>query len=224
MHVFVARVRFFALLDEHFLLSFLTNVGFLCIIGKKDTKKGEDEMYTEIVETLILSKIIETFLILIALVGLFFLIRAIEKHFEKKEKAIPKKGKKKKQQPKEKDSLPLVALFFSVIFLILAGINLYTILSLRKDMINENYATYTGEFSYEEAYGRYHRGTPSSRSIIWEDENGESHVITYDPAIDDYQPYAPLFKEFGQRNYRGTIVYSPSSDYLLWWNAVPIGK
>ena len=41
MHVFVARVRFFALLDEHFLLSFLTNVGFLCIIGMKDTKKGE---------------------------------------------------------------------------------------------------------------------------------------------------------------------------------------
>ena len=180
-------------------------------------------MYAEIVETLILSKIIETFLIFIALVGLFFLIRAIEKHFEKKEKAIPKKGKKKKQQPKEKDSLPLVAFLLSVIFLILAGINLYTILSLRKDMINENYATYTGEFSYEEAYGRHRRGTPSSRSIIWEDENGKSHVITYDPAIDDYQPYAPLFKEFGQRNYRGTIVYSPSSGYLLRWDAVPIG-
>ena len=180
-------------------------------------------MYAKIVEALILSKIIEIFFMLFALVGTFFLIRAIEKHFEKKEKSVPKKGKKKKQQPKEKDSLPLAAFLLSVIFLIGVGMNLYTIFSLREDMINENYATYTGEFSYEEAYGRYRRGTPSSRSIIWEDENGKSHVITYDPAIDNYQPYAPLFKEFGQRNYRGTIVYSPSSDYLLWWDAVPIG-
>ena len=60
--------------------------------------------------------------------------------------------------------------------------------------------------------------------VTWEDENGKSHVITYDPAIDDYQPYAPLFEEFGERNYKGTIVYSPSSDYLLWWDAVPIGE
>ncbi|MBQ4274844.1 MAG: hypothetical protein IJB94_07780 [Clostridia bacterium] len=181
-------------------------------------------MYTEIVEALILSKIIEIFFFLLALVGIFFLVRAIEKHFEKKEKAVPKKGKKKKQQSEKRDSLPVVAFLLSVIFLIGAGMNLYTIFSLRKDMINENYATYTGEFCYEESYGRYRRGTPSSRSIIWEEENGKSHVITYDPAIDDYQPYAPLFKEFGQRNYRGTIVYSPSSDYLLWWDAVPIGE
>ena len=46
MRVFVARVRFFALLDEHFLLSFLTNVGFLCIIGKKDTEKGGEAKCT----------------------------------------------------------------------------------------------------------------------------------------------------------------------------------
>ena len=41
-------------------------------------------MYAEIVEALILSKIIEIFFMLFALVGTFFLIRAIEKHFEKK--------------------------------------------------------------------------------------------------------------------------------------------
>ena len=35
MRVFVARVRFFALLDEHFLLSFLTNVPFVCIMGEE---------------------------------------------------------------------------------------------------------------------------------------------------------------------------------------------
>lgn len=181
-------------------------------------------MYAEIVEALILSKVIEIVFFLLALVGIFFLIRAIEKHFEKKEKAVPKKGRKKKQQPKKRDSLPAVAFLLLVIFLIGAGANLYTILSLRKDMINENYATYTGEFCYEEAYGKYRSGTPSSRNIIWEDENGKSHVITYDPAIDDYQPYAPLFEEFGERNYKGTIVYSPSSGYLLRWDAVPIGE
>ncbi len=181
-------------------------------------------MYAEIVEALILSKVIEIVFFLLALVGIFFLIRAIEKHFEKKEKAVPKKGKKKNQQPPKRDSLPVVAFLLSLIFLIGVGMNLYTIFSLREDMINENYATYTGEFCYEEAYGKYRSGTPSSRNIIWEDENGKSHVITYDPAIDDYQPYAPLFEEFGERNYKGTIVYSPSSGYLLWWNAVPIGE
>ncbi len=181
-------------------------------------------MYAKIVERLILSKIIETFLMLIALVGTFFLIRAIEKHFEKKEKAGPKKGKKKKQQPKEKDSTTIVAFMLSVLFLVLVGVNSYTIICLREDMMNENYATYTGEFYYEEIHRRHNRSSPSTRSIIWEDENGENHVITYDSAIDNYQPYAPLFKEFGEENYRGTIVYSPSSGYLLWWNAEPIGE
>ncbi len=180
-------------------------------------------MYAEIVEALILSKIIETFLMLVALVGTFFLIRAIEKHFDKKEKDIPKKGKKKKQQPKEKDSVPIVAFLLSVLFWVIVGVNSYTIISLREDMTNENYATYTGEFYYEETYRRGTR-SPATRSIIWEDENGENHVITYDSAIDNYQPYAPLFKEFGEGNYRGTIVYSPSNGYLLWWDAVPIGE
>ena len=40
MRVFVARVRFFALWGEHFLLSFLTNAPFVCIMEKKQEKKG----------------------------------------------------------------------------------------------------------------------------------------------------------------------------------------
>ena len=58
-------------------------------------------MYAEIVETLILSKIIEIFLMLFALVGTCFLIRAIEKHFEKKEKSVPKKERRKNSSPRK---------------------------------------------------------------------------------------------------------------------------
>ena len=41
MRVFVACLHLFGASVEHFFSPFLTNVLFLCIIGKKDTKKGE---------------------------------------------------------------------------------------------------------------------------------------------------------------------------------------
>ena len=175
-------------------------------------------MYAKIVEALILSKIIEIFFMLFASVGTFFLIRAIEKHFEKKEKSVPKKGKKKNQQPQKGDSLPVVAFLLSVIFLIGVGMNLYTIFSLREDMINENYATYTGEFYYHNVYIRRGR---RDRFITWENENGKSQNVDHDHCINSYQEnYIPL--EEGR--YRGAIVYSPSSGYLLWWDAERIGE
>ena len=42
MRVFVACLHLFAASVEHFFSPFLTNVLFLCIIGKKDTKKEGD--------------------------------------------------------------------------------------------------------------------------------------------------------------------------------------
>ena len=41
MRVFVACLHLFAASVEQIFSPFLTNVLFLCIIGKKDTKKGE---------------------------------------------------------------------------------------------------------------------------------------------------------------------------------------
>ena len=43
VRVFVVRLNLFAASVEHFFSLFLTNPIFLCIIGKKDTKKGGDE-------------------------------------------------------------------------------------------------------------------------------------------------------------------------------------
>ena len=53
---------------------------------------------------------------------------------------------KKKQKKEEKDyTVPAIIVFLVFVF-ILIGVRIPRLFSLRKDMINETYITYTGEF------------------------------------------------------------------------------
>ena len=102
-----------------------------------------------------------------------------------------------------------------VFFCIFFGTDLYQYLSLREDMINENYAVYTGEFEYDT-----HRGKSSSTSYVeFTDENGEDKSIRHNFHIDDFQTCE---HDLHDGKYRGTVVYSPSSNLLLWWDAEPM--
>ena len=102
-----------------------------------------------------------------------------------------------------------------VFFCVFFGIDLYQYLSLREDMIAENYVTYTGEFEHET-----HRGRDSSTSYVeWTNEQGETKSIRHNYHIDDFQTCE---QDLHDGKYYGTIVYSPSSNLLLWWDAEPI--
>ena len=103
-----------------------------------------------------------------------------------------------------------------VFFCIFFGIDLYQYLSLREDMVNQNYVTYTGEFEHET-----HRGSKGSSTsyVEFTDENGEDKSILHNFHIDDFQTCE---YDLHDGKYRGTVVYSPSSNLLLWWDAEPI--
>ena len=182
-------------------------------------------MYEEIIQSLMLSKIVSMILsFAFAIIGfavfyVIFLRRNKKKKQSQKKKPNKKERTAAEKEKKDREESFLAALLVALLICLMGFSNLYEYLVLRKDMVTENYATYSGEFYYEETRS-YRRGT--SRHIYWKDENGEDYVITYDSTIDDYQPYAPLFEEFGEGNYRGTVVYSPRSGYLLWWSALPI--
>ena len=135
-----------------------------------------------------------------------------------KDKKKKKKAKKKKWnsfvETAEDKALAFVILgilFFCVCF----GMDLYKYLSLREDMINENYITYTGEFKH-----KTHLGKSSSTSYVeWTNERGETESIRHNFHIDDFQTCE---QDLHDGRYKGTIVYSPSGDVLLWWDAEPI--
>ncbi len=133
-----------------------------------------------------------------------------------------KKKKKKKSAKKKKwNNLTLTAaeqalafvvvgvLFFCVTF----GITLFRYLSLREDMIAENYVTYTGEFYYD----AHPRG---SDYLQWTNEHGDMESIRHNHHIEKFQTTDQTLKD---GYYKGTIVYSPRGDVLLWWDAEPIG-
>ncbi len=178
-------------------------------------------MYEEIIQSLMLPKIVSMVLLFaLAIVG-FAVFYVIFEHLnkKKKQKKILSKKQKTAVENEEKDNNKtfLAALLLALLLCFFGCWNLYEYLSLREDMMSENYATYTGEFRCEETYHR----TVTTKHIEWEDENGKNHFIEYDPAIDDYHPNNTPLEE---GNYRGTIVYSPRGDVLLWWDAEPIGE
>ena len=83
-------------------------------------------------------------------------------------------------------------------------------------MVNQNYVTYTGEFEHET-----HRGSKGSSTsyVEFTDENGEKKSIRHNFHIDDFQTCE---HDLHDGKYKGTVVYSPSSNLLLWWDAEPM--
>lgn len=174
-------------------------------------------MYDEIVRDLM-----EMELLLMVFYALLFLVVPISvyiytfhKEKKKKKKRKPKKKWNNLTQTPEKQALAFVVvgvLFFCVFF----GIELYQYLSLREDMVNQNYVTYTGEFEHET-----HRGSKGSSTsyVEFTDENGDEKSIRHNFHIDDFQTCE---HDLHDGKYRGTVVYSPSSNLLLWWDAEPI--
>lgn len=142
---------------------------------------------------------------------------------------IKDKKKKKKKSAKKKKWNNLVetaedkALTFVVIgvlsFCVTFGMALYDYLSLREDMIAENYVTHTGEF---ECYTvRSSRSSIRTSYVQWTNEQGKIESIKYNSRIDEFQEHDKTLKK---GYYQGTLVYSPRGDVLLWWDAVPIGE
>ena len=171
-------------------------------------------MYDEIVRDLM-----EMELLLMVFYALLFLVTPISVYIytfhKEKKKRKPKKKWNNLTQTPEKQALVLVIsgiLFFCVFF----GISLYQYLSLREDMVNQNYVTYTGEFEHET-----HRGSKGSSTsyVEFTDENGEDKSILHNFHIDDFQTCE---YDLHDGKYRGIVVYSPSSNLLLWWDAEPI--
>ena len=152
--------------------------------------------------------------------GLIFLVLPITYHAYATRKA--KKTKKKKNKGKKSwkqlfsetpEGRALAAVIAGVVlFCICFGTSLYRYLSLREDMIAENYVTYTGEFYYD----AHPRG---SDYLQWTNEQGEIESIRHNHHIKKFQTTDQTLKD---GYYKGTIVYSPSGDVLLWWDAEPI--
>ena len=103
----------------------------------------------------------------------------------------------------------------TIFFCMFFGQDLYQYLSLREDMINENYAVYTGEFEYDTTRGR----SFSTGYVEFTDETGDEKSIRHNFHIDDFQTCEHNLHD---GKYKGTVVYSPSSNLLLWWDVEPI--
>ena len=137
-------------------------------------------------------------------------------HKAKKTKKKKNKGKKSWKrlfsETPEGRALSLV-IIGTVFFCICFGTNLYRYLSLREDMIAENYVTYTGEFYYD--------ADPRGYDYLqWINEHGDIiESIRHNHRIKKFQTTDQTLKD---GYYKGTIVYAPRGDVLLWWDAEPI--
>ena len=173
-------------------------------------------MYEEIIKELMKAEI---WLMLFWIFLLLVLPTSIYTYVSHKEKK--KKRKKKKKWNSFQESAADKALAFVIagilFFCVLFGISLYRYLSLREDMVTENYVTYVGEFRHYVVRGR----SSMNEYVEWTDEKGETVTVEYNYHIDKFRSDDRTL-ETG--TYNGTIVYSPSSGLLLWWDAVPVEK
>ena len=173
-------------------------------------------MYDAIVRDLMKSEIFAMvfwtlfFLVLPSVIYTFVLRKEKKK---KKKRKTKKKWNNLTETPEEKALAWVIVgvLFFCVCF----GLSLYKYLSLREDMLNQNYVTYTGEFEHDTTGGR----SSSTSYVKFADENGEKKSIRHNFHIDDFQTCE---HDLHDGKYYGTVVYSPSSNLLLWWDAEPI--
>ena len=171
-------------------------------------------MYEEIIRHLmkweLFGMILSTLLCLVLPSVVYTFISRKEKKKKKKRKP-KKKWNNLTETPEEKALAGVIVgvLFFCVCF----GNALYGYLSLREDMVNQNYVTYTGEFYYD----AHPRGSDYLR---WTNEQGDIiESIRHNHHIEKFQTTDQTLKD---GYYKGTIVYSPRGDVLLWWDAVPI--
>lgn len=172
-------------------------------------------MYEEIVRALIRRQILG-----MILCTLIFLILPIAYYIyaERKEKKIKRKKNKHKKSWKQFISetptgRALVPVIVGVVFFCICfGTNLYRCISLHQDLVSENYATYTGEFECDVVRGK----SSTTTWVVWTSEDGVVETIRYTHQIDKFQEHGEKLKE---GDYHGTLVYSPTGKYLLWWDA-----
>ncbi len=165
-------------------------------------------MYAEIIRELMRAKmtsmIIAVILFVASLVLIyFFSVRPAKKKMSKK---------KRRWYGQHHDKSWAWFLAVTLCFAISFGVNLYYYLSLRQDLINENYATYTGEFYYN-----YSSKGPDY--VEWTDDQGKTQMVRYNYRIEKFQDGEQRLRE---DYYKGTIIYSPNGGHLLWWDAEPI--
>lgn len=173
-------------------------------------------MYEEIIRELMKWDIV----IMVFWVLLFLILPIfIYSYIAYKEKKKKRKKKKKWNSFQESDEQKALAgvIFGILIFCVTFAMGLYDYLSLREDMVTENYVTYTGVFEC------YESGSRSSRQeyVSWTDPQGNRMKIRYSHHIDSFHANEQSLES---GNYTGTIVYSPTGERLLWWDAVPIEK
>ena len=172
-------------------------------------------MYKEIIRHLMKWEIFSMLLWTLLCLVLPSVVYTYILHKEKKKKHNKSKKKKTWKQffcetPEGKAlSWVIVGVVFFCIFF---GKDLYQYLSLREDMINENYAIHTGEFYYDVS----RRGP---EYLQWTNEQGEIESIRHNYHINKFQTTDQTLKD---GYHKGTVVYSPSSGLLLWWDAEPI--
>ena len=164
-------------------------------------------MYDEIFRALMCYRM--TILLLLLGFAVFLFVILVKLPVEKESPT-----KKKKKQKKGKDYTPAAIIVVLVFVSAAIGINLHNWFALRKDMVTENYLTYTGEFYCYETTGKNR-----VEYVRWKNEEGETIEVQYIHHIDKYQEHEEKLKE---GTYVGTIVYSPRGDALLWWDAEPI--
>ena len=172
-------------------------------------------MYEEIVRALMRGQIWTMFLC-----TLIFLVCPTAYYVYEKRKAKKSKRKKNKHKKSWKQFVsetPVgralgAVIAGAVVFCICFGTNLYRYLSLRQDLVSENYMTYTGEFECDVVRGKNY----TNYWVIWTDENGEEKTVRYNHRINEFQEHGQKLKE---GDYHGTLVYSPTGKFLLWWDA-----
>ncbi len=166
-------------------------------------------MYDEIFRALIRYELTVILLMLAIAILFSVLLYVIVLRSAQKKKQNPKKKQKKEEKD---DTIPAIIVFLVFVF-ILIGVRIPRLFSLRKDMINKTYITYTGEFYCYEQRG----GKSSTEHVRFQNADGEQIEVEYSHHINKYQEHGKKLEE--ATYYTGTIVYSPSSDYLLWWDA-----
>lgn len=172
-------------------------------------------MYEEIVRALmrqyILAMILCTLILLVAPIAYYIYAERKAKKSKRKKNPHKKSWKQFVSQTPEGRALGSVIICV-VFFCICFGTNLYRCVSLHQDLASENYATYTGEFECDVVRGK----SSTTTWVVWTSEDGLVETIRYNHRIDKFQEHGEKLKE---GDYHGTLVYSPTGKFLLWWDA-----
>ena len=172
-------------------------------------------MYGEIVRSLmryhLWVMIVCTLILLVCPITYYIYTKRKAKKIERKKNKHKKSWKKFVSVTPEGKALASVIMCV-VFFCLCFGTNLYRYISLRQDLVSENYVLYTGEFECDVVRGKISTTT----WVYWVNENGKVESARYGHGIDKFQEHGEKLKE---GDYRGTLVYAPTGGFLLWWDA-----